>query len=76
MFRTAVGKLLYLALDRVDINYAVGQLSRSLSKPVEQLELDMMHFRRCARYLSGTLGASMCLHQKSVSCFVVCLNGN
>eukprot|EP00971_Amphidinium_carterae_P226349 4489960-Amphidinium_carterae.1 len=61
----------------------------------------MMHLRRCARYLSGTLGANMRLerstregelvdlcvfsdadhasnkqHRKSVSCFVVCLNGN
>eukprot|EP00971_Amphidinium_carterae_P060547 1198253-Amphidinium_carterae.1 len=98
MFRTAVGKLLCLDLDRVDISYAVVQLSRSLSNPVE---LDMMHLRRCVRHLSGTLGASMRLewsthegecadlcvfsdadhasnkqHIKSVSCFVVCLNGN
>eukprot|EP00971_Amphidinium_carterae_P347692 6489812-Amphidinium_carterae.1 len=53
-YRTAVGKLLYLALDRIDLCYAVGQLSRALSKPTE---LDMLHLRRCARYLSGTANA-------------------
>eukprot|EP00971_Amphidinium_carterae_P042055 826038-Amphidinium_carterae.4 len=68
-YRTAEGKLLYLALDRIDPCYAVGQVSRALSKPTK---LDMVSLRRCVRYISGTATASIRL----TAGFQDSLNGN
>jgi len=49
-YRTLVGRLLYMSLDRADIQYAVKELSRQLHAPTEH---SMVKLKRLGRYLVG-----------------------
>ena len=51
VYRTAVGKLLWLALIRPDMSYATKELSRDLTAPTNQSLLKLKHL---LRYLAGT----------------------
>ena len=55
MYRTAVGKLLWLALIRGDIAYATKELSRDVTAPTMQSGAKLKHL---LRYL---IGAKMCV---------------
>jgi hypothetical protein len=52
LYRTVVGKLLYIATERPDMQYAVKERSRSLSSPTQG---DMKELKKLARYLAGTM---------------------
>ena len=49
-YRALVARGIYLAQDRIDVAYAVKELSRRMSKPAEQ---DWETLKRFARYLLG-----------------------
>ena len=49
-YRTLVGRLLYLSLDRADVQFAVKELSRHLQNPTEQ---SWGKLKRLGRYLKG-----------------------
>ena len=51
VYRTAVGKLLWLALIRGDIAYATKELSRDVTAPTMQSVAKLKHL---LRYLNGT----------------------
>ena len=51
LFRTAVGKLLWLAFVRPDCSYAVKELSRDVKRPTFESLAKLKHL---LRYLSGT----------------------
>ena len=53
-YRSVVGKLLYLSLDRHDIAFGVKELSRKIQQPQEK---DMHHLKRMVRYVAGTKDA-------------------
>ena len=50
MYRTAVGKLLYLCQERADIKYTVKETARKIMCPTES---DEMNVKRITRYLKG-----------------------
>ena len=52
LYRTVVGKLLYIATERPDMQYAVKERSRSLSAPTQE---DLKELKKLARYLAGTM---------------------
>eukprot|EP00971_Amphidinium_carterae_P341601 6480484-Amphidinium_carterae.1 len=52
VFRTCVGKLLYLSQNRQDVAYATKELARQLQQPTKGA---MAHLKRLARYLKGTM---------------------
>ena len=49
-YRSGLGKLMYLAIDHLDLNYAVNTLARKASKPSK---LDVLKLHRVVRYLRG-----------------------
>ena len=51
MYRSIVGKLLWMSPIRPDITYATKELSRHLSEPTEE---DMAKVKHLCRYLSST----------------------
>ena len=53
VYRTAVGKLLWLGLIRPDMSYATKELSRHLTAPTNRSVLKLKHL---LTYLSGTKG--------------------
>ena len=52
LYRTVVGKLLYIATERPDMQYAVKERSRSLSAPTQE---ELKELKKLARYLAGTM---------------------
>ncbi len=54
LYRMVVGKLLYIAPERPDMQYAVKERSRSLSAPTQE---DFKELKKLARYLAGTMDA-------------------
>jgi hypothetical protein len=58
LYRTVVGKLLYIAHERPDMQYAVKEASRHLSSPTEE---DMKELKKLARYLAGTMDVVLVL---------------
>ncbi len=51
MYRAAVGKLLFMAQDRVDIKYATKEYARDLAGPTG---LSMRKVKRIVKYVAGT----------------------
>ena len=56
VYRTCVGKLLYLSLDRQDIAFATKELARGLKAPTKR---QWTRLKRLARYVRGTVGAEI-----------------
>ena len=54
MYRTVVGTLLYMCLERADIMYSVKETSRNITCPTER---DEMNLKRIVRYLKGVPSA-------------------
>ncbi len=52
VYRTAVGKLLFMAQDRADIKYTTKECARDLAEPTER---SMRKVKRIVKYLTGTL---------------------
>ncbi|CAK0886425.1 unnamed protein product, partial [Prorocentrum cordatum] len=52
-FRTGTGKLLFVAAERCDLQFATKEISRGMSQPTVG---DALLLKRAARYLSGTRG--------------------
>ena len=55
-YRACVGQLMYLALDRLDLQYAAGQLARHMADPSAD---DEAHLRRAVRYVRDRPTASL-----------------
>ena len=53
VFRSCVGKALYLSFDRPDIQHAVRELTKEMKAPTAT---GMNALRRLARYVKGTEG--------------------
>eukprot|EP00971_Amphidinium_carterae_P279026 5538992-Amphidinium_carterae.1 len=49
MYRTAVGQILWVSQLRVDIVFAVKELSRALQQP------DLKNLKQLLRYIKGTI---------------------
>ena len=60
VYRSCVGTLLYIALDRADISYPVKEHSWKMKKARKP---DMRALRRVARFLKGTIGAAFGFHE-------------
>ena len=56
LFRTCVGKLLYLSLDRQDIAYPTKELARGLKEPTR---VHWTKLKRLARFIHGTSEAEV-----------------
>ena len=54
MYRTVVGKLLYMCQERVDIMYSVKETARKNTCPTES---DEMNLKRIVRYIKGVPSA-------------------
>ena len=54
MYRTAVGKLLYMCQERADVMYSVKETARKITCPTES---DEMNLKRIVRYLKGAPSA-------------------
>ena len=54
MYRTVVGKLLYMFQERADVMYSVKETARKISCPTESNE---MNLKRIVRYLKGAPSA-------------------
>eukprot|EP00971_Amphidinium_carterae_P147773 2929134-Amphidinium_carterae.1 len=52
MFRTAIGQLLWVSQLRVDIAFAVKELSRALQQPDNE---DLKSLKQLLRYIKGTI---------------------
>eukprot|EP00971_Amphidinium_carterae_P054006 1063159-Amphidinium_carterae.1 len=52
MYRTSVGQLLWVSQLRVDIAYAVKELSRALQQPDNE---DLKNLKQLLRYIKGTI---------------------
>ena len=63
VYRSCVGKILWLAPIRPDISYAVKELSRSLTEPTEEDKAKLKHL---ARYLRGTSDYTLLLSPKCI----------
>ena len=51
IYRTIVGKLLFMQNDRPDLQYAIGELSRGMKEPTIE---DRARMKKVCRYLVGT----------------------
>ena len=51
LYRTVCGKLMFVALERVDVQYAAKECSRGMSKPTKG---DFVRIKRVVRYLKTT----------------------
>ena len=54
MYRTVVGKLLYICQERADVMYSVKETARKITCPTESDEMDL---KRIVRYLKGVPSA-------------------
>ena len=54
MYRTVVGKLLYMCQERADVMYSVKETARTITCPTES---DEMNLKRILRYLKGAPSA-------------------
>ena len=54
MYRTVVGKLLYMCQERADVMYSVKETARKITYPTES---DEMNLKRIVRYLKGAPSA-------------------
>ena len=52
IYQSAVGSLIYLSLDRTDIQFVAKLLASTISKPTKWC---MQRLRRAAKYLLGTV---------------------
>ena len=66
VYRTAVGKLLYMCQERADIMYSVKETVRKITGPTESDKLDV---KRIARYLKGVPSAT-CQQIHSVNVYM------
>ena len=47
-----MGRMIYLSIDRYDIQYVARNLAQSLAKP---LRIDMLRLKHLSKYLLGTV---------------------
>ena len=70
VYRTAVGRLLYICQERADIMYSVNETARKIICPTES---DGMNVKRVVRYLKGAPSAKCLIeivtHPKFVNVF-------
>ena len=62
MYRTVVGKLLYMCQERADVKYSVKETARKITCPTET---DEMNLKRIVRYLKGTPSAKSLVYTDS-----------
>ena len=67
MYRTVVGKLLYMCQERADIMYSVMETARKITCPTES---DEMNLKRIVRYLKGVRSAKSLIEIASPPKFV------
>ena len=67
MYRTVVGKLLYMCQERADVMYSVKETARKITCPTES---DEMNLKRIVRYLKGVPSAKSLIEIISPSKFV------
>ena len=67
MYRTVVGKLLYMCQERADIMYSVKETARKITCPTES---DEMNLKRIVRYLKGAPSAKSLIEIITPSKFV------
>ena len=67
MYRTVVGKLMYMCLERVDAMYSVKDTARKITCPTES---DEMNLKRIVRYLKGAPSAKSLIEIITPSKFV------
>ena len=58
IFRTAIGKLMWLALVRPDINFATQEMARTVQSPTSEHLAALKHL---LRYLAGTCNCGLML---------------
>ncbi|CAE7243558.1 unnamed protein product [Symbiodinium sp. CCMP2592] len=61
-YRSCVGILLYIAQDRLDIQFAVRSLSTGMKSPTKKKQRELVH---CALYLKKTADYSVCYSPKA-----------
>ena len=64
-FRSALGTLLYISQDRVDIQHAVRKLSQFTAKPTQRAEAEVRHV---VLYLKRTEGYGLLLPRRHPTC--------
>ena len=67
MYRTVVGKLLYMCQERADVMYSVKETARKITCPTES---DEMNLKRIVRYLKGAPSAKSLIEIITPSKFV------
>ena len=67
MYRTVVGKLLYMCQERPDVMYSVRETARKITCPTES---DEMNLKRIVRYLKGAQSAKSLIEIITPSKFV------
>ena len=67
MYRTVVGKLLYMCQERADVMYSVKETARKITCPTESEE---MNLKRIVRYLKGAPSAKSLIEIITPSKFV------
>ena len=67
MYRTVVGKLLYMCQERADVMYSVKETARKITCPTES---DEMNLKRIVRYLKGAPSAKSLIEITTLSKFV------
>ena len=67
MYRTVVGKLLYMCQERADIMHSVKETARKITRPTES---DEMNLKRIVRYLKGAPSAKSLIEIITPSKFV------
>ena len=67
VYRTAVGKLLYMCQERADIMYSVKETARKIICPTES---DEMNMKRIVRYLKGAPSAKFLIEIVTTPKFV------
>ena len=67
MYRTVVGKLLYMCQERADIMYSVEETTRKITCPTES---DDMNLKRIVRYLKGVPNAKCLIESVTPPKFV------
>ena len=67
MYRTVVGKLLYMCQERANVMYSVKETTRKITCPTES---DEMNLKRIVRYLQGAPSAKSLIEIITPSNFV------
>ena len=67
MYRTVVGKLLYMCQERADVMYSVKETARKITCPIES---DEMNLKGIVRYLKGAPNAKSLIENTTPSKFV------